>query len=577
MRSLITGSIILAGLFFSTPIFSHPITEKNLQAHVTFLTSTPLAGRLTGTVGEKLATQYVANFFQTLGLQPAGEHGTFFQAFDFIAGTTLGKHNTLALTSPNGSTKQLTLNQTWRPLSFSDNLVFNNIELVFVGFGITLPTEKDFPTYDSYHGLNVKNKWVAVFKGLPETISAAENRKLRAYASLRHKAFTAKEHGATGIIFISRELIPLSADTALSGSGIAAISMTQQGREDLLNTHQPAWHVTGQIDLQQKKGRGQNVLAKLIVNKNAAQTVIVSAHIDHLGHGELGGSLARGHEKGLIHCGADDNASGVAALLEAAAQLADLTMQGKLPGNKNIVFAAWSGEELGLLGSSYFLRSLPTTIVANINLDMIGRLKERLILQGVGSSAKWATLITSAQTKNALPLVTERDPYLPTDSTAFYLHGIPTINFFTGAHDSYHTPRDTAATLNYNGMQKVTTFLVDFILAFEQQSRPMDYHAMPSNKHTLGRGFKVYLGTIPDYASPDIIGIKLSGVSQDSPAKKAGLKAGDVIIELAGKKIHDIYDYSFVLNTLQVGAPVTLRVLRKQATVTLTIAAEART
>jgi hypothetical protein len=589
---------------------SETITARILQDHVAFLSSDALEGRLTGSKGEKLATQYAAAFFQQQGLEPAGDNGTYFQEFDFTAGISLGTRNSFAITNESGAIRNLILGKEWRPLSFSDNQSFTTSELVFAGYGITAPALGNLRAYDSYHGLNVKNKWVVVFRYTPEKISNEQNRQLSQYSSLRYKAFTAKENGAKGIIFVSgpnakvkNELIPLSFDTSLSGSGIVAISVVDSVINDILrNTAHPflslkQWQdkldagqvgdallvsdstISGQVDIKQNKQHGRNVLARLRLGNDSTPMLIVGAHVDHLGRGELSGSRSRENEGKLIHNGADDNASGVATVLAAATMLSNMQTRGSLHGSKNILFAIWSGEELGLLGSAHFIKdfmekigskSLRPAIDADINLDMVGRLRTNLVLQGTGSSSVWERLIKQVNRQRTMPYIMQNDPYLPTDSTSFYLRGVPTLNFFTGSHDEYHTPRDKSETLNYAGMKGISIFLVDLILALETQPE-LDYQHVQKTDDHPGRGFRVYLGTIPDYASPDIF-----GVNKDSPAELAGLKQDDVIVELAGKKIHDIYDYTFVLSGLHVGEPVALVVLRDRARVALTIVARSR-
>ena len=604
--------LLLSGVVLATPLTKidspYEITNKHLQTHVSFLSSDALEGRLTGSDGEKRAADYIAQKFLQLGLTPAGDHGTFFQTFHFSAGVVLGQHNALAITNQKGYTKPLILNQEWRPLSFSDTRSFKNTELVFAGFGISAPALGKLPAYNSYQGLHVKNKWVIIFRYLPENISAAESHQLQPYSSLRYKAFTAKEQGAKGIIFVNspdiktkNTLIPFAANTLLAGSGITALSMQNKVLDDLLRHSNPSFNslqklqqalhahqlhaipvltgfkLVGFIDIEQKTQQSRNVLATLKINSHANQVIVIGAHLDHLGRGELSGSRARENETGMIHAGADDNASGVASVLEAAAKLSDMKAHGKLQGNKDILLAAWSGEEIGTLGSSHFVKNfVNTSIDAAINLDMIGHLREKLVLQGSGSSTEWRQIIQQTHTKHPLPLLTQNDPYLPTDSTAFYLHDVPILNFFTGAHDDYHTPRDKPETLNYTGMKNITDFLVDLVLALENKSGQLNYNAVQKAHNNTAREFNIYLGTIPDYTSNDVIGIKLSGTAKNSPADHAGLKSGDVIIELAGKKIHDIYDYTFALNALPVGKPIKLIAQRADKKIALTIVARYR-
>ena len=337
--------------------------------------------------------------------------------------------------------------------------------------------------------------------------------------------------------------------------------------------------------MQQKKQLGRNVLAKLKVGRDTTSMLLVGAHIDHLGRGEQSNSRSRDNEKNLIHYGADDNASGVASVFEAAAALSDLKAQGKLHASKDILFVIWSGEELGLLGSSHFIKnfiektenkSLRPAIDAYVNLDMVGRLRKNLILQGVGSSTSWPKLIKQANQRQAIPVITQNDSYLPTDSTSFFLRGVPALNFFTGSHDEYHSPRDTIDLLNFNGMEHISNFLVDLIVTLEAEPNSINYQQIQKTLSHRARGFRVYLGTIPDYASIDLVGVKLSGVTKGSPAERAGLKQDDVIVELAGKKIHDVYDYTFVLSALHPKVPVALVALRGQTKVKMTIVAQSR-
>jgi len=336
------------------------------------------------------------------------------------------------------------------------------------------------------------------------------------------------------------------------------------------------WFQSFTFSRNKKNLHGCNVLARLSVSSHANKIIIVSAHVDHLGRGAAGGSRKRNNETGMIHAGADDNASGVASMIEVAARLSDLKKRGKLHGDKDILFAAFSGEELGVLGSSHFIKHQQITkqIVAVINLDMVGRLREKLVVQGVGSSTDWPNIL--GKIYSHLTLLQQQDPWLPTDSTSFYMHGIPALNFFTGAHDDYHTPRDTPDTLNYAGLKKISDFLTDMVLSLEHPSTVIRYHAMKKPHEHTQRGFKVYLGTIPDYASADIKGVKLSGVARYSPAERAGLKEDDVIIGLGGRVVSDIYDYTRALNALHAGKTAKMLVMRGKEKMIVRIVARNR-
>jgi hypothetical protein len=314
---------------------------------------------------------------------------------------------------------------------------------------------------------------------------------------------------------------------------------------------------------------------------DAAPVIVIGAHYDHLGYGESG-SLARKGEEGQIHNGADDNASGTATLLEIADAMSALQTSepGKFP--YGIVFAAWSGEELGIIGSNYWSRN-PTIpierVVAYLNFDMVGRLKDNtLLLQGIGSSDAWTAYIEKRNVVSGFDLKLQEDPYLPTDVTAFYPKGVPVIAFFTGSHQDYHRPSDDAATLNYQGMERIASFAMNLVLDMMATGEPLAYVKVAmSDEHAGSRSaMRVFLGTIPDYAEGDIEGVKLSGVRADGPADKAGLRGGDVIVELAGKTIANIYDYTYALDALKIGEPAPVVVLRDGERVTLTIVPESR-
>ncbi|TMA57421.1 MAG: M28 family peptidase [Deltaproteobacteria bacterium] len=588
------------------------ISANDLRLHVTALASEAMDGRLTGTEGERRATDYVAAVFASLGLEPAGDTGTFFQPFEFTAGVSLGTANRLVLRKDVAhGTQEYAVNQEWRPLAFSKTGVFNPAEVVFAGYGIVAPAADGYDAYDSYAHLEVANKWVLVFRYLPEGITPELRQHLNRYANLRYKAMVARDRGARGLIVMSGpnsqvkdQLAPLSSDASLASTSIAALSVTDAlaeqllhpaGRrlkelQDALDTGKPMMGfpipdltLEATIDIQQEKRTGRNVLARLNAAENAVQTVVViGAHVDHLGHGLGTGSLARDNEKGLIHYGADDNASGVAGVLEVAQYLAEQKAEGKLPLRRDVVFAAWSGEEIGLLGSSHFTRTFggggtePATlalrIAAYLNMDMIGRLNKTLILQGVGSSAIWPSEIKRHNVPIGLALTLQNDSYLPTDATSFYLKGVPILNAFTGAHADYHTPRDTADKINYVGAEKITRLMAALTRSLATREEAPDYQVMEKPGGALERvNLRAYLGTIPDYAQGDVVGVKLSGVVKGGPAERAGVQGGDIIVALAGKKIENIYDYTYALEALKIGDSVEMVVLRGDQRLTLTV------
>jgi hypothetical protein len=589
------------------------ISEADLRAHVGALTNDATEGRLTGTPGERIATSYVARVFRSIGLEPAGENGTYFQPFGFTGGVSLGEGNVLRLETPGpGPAPSWTVDVDWRPFAFSREGEVPPSEVVYAGYGIVAPEGEGQRAIDSYAGLDVEDRWVLVFRYVPEGLSPESKRHLHRYSSLRHKAMMARDRGARGLLVVSgpnskvrEELAPLRFDVSLAGTSVAAVSITDAVAQAILaaSGHELAAlqdaadadsatrgfpldgvRVAARIALEQLRQTGRNVLGRLQVGPEPSrEVVVVGAHVDHLGRGDGSGSLALPDERGRIHPGADDNASGVAAMIEVAQLLSSQLQEGELDARRDVLFAAWSGEELGLLGSSHFVNeladphdahaSLSDRFVAYLNLDMVGRLEDALSLFGVGSSPAWPRLIEQQNVAIGLPISPQRDSYLPTDATAFYTRRVPILAAFTGAHSEYHTPRDTAETLDYTHMREIARFMAGVTRTLAAREEPPEYVATSADPRA-GRGpgaIRVYLGTIPDYAQSDAIGVVLAGVSPGGPAEQAGLRGGDTIVAVGGRPIENIYDYTYALDELSVGEPVVVTVQRAGKRVDLVV------
>ncbi len=593
------------------------ITPEDMRREVEYLASDELDGRLTGTEGERLATEFVADAFAAFGLEPAGDDGTYFDAFEFTAGVALGEGNAFAVSGEEAGSG-LVAGEDWTPLTFSENGEFGEAGVVFANYGLEIPSEQveaggePLPEYSSYAHLDVEGKWVMVFRYLPEGLSAEARQRFTRFSSLRYKALTAREKGAKGIIVVSGpnskvkdQLVPLSFDASLAGSGVGAISVTDAVAEDLLKRGGIAKSLadlqsaadTGEMQagitlenvslsatvvVDQEKREGRNVLARLPGGEEGAAAVAIGAHVDHLGSKAASNSRATGDETDKIHHGADDNASGVAGMLEIAQHLATSVKEGAFKPQRPLLFAAWSGEELGLLGSAHYVAeeaeglpeggTLQDDIVAYLNMDMIGRLRENLVLQGVGSSSYWPSAIEQRNVVVGLPLVIQTDSYLPTDATSFYLKGVPILAAFTGAHEDYHTPGDTAEKINYEGAAKIAKFMGLIARGLASSDQVPDYQAMekPESQGTRG-GLRAYLGTIPDYAQTDVEGLKLSGVAKNGPAETAGVQADDIIVSLAGREIKNIYDYTYAIEALKIGEAVKMAVQRGDERIELEI------
>lgn len=587
------------------------IREEDLRQHLEYLASEELQGRLTGTPGEVAATEHVAAYFKKWGLQPGGDDGSYFQSFDFTAGVAVGEDNKMSLTLGE-ETLAPVVEKDWRPVSFSKTGPLEDAGIVFAGYGIEVPDGEGGESYTNYFHLDVKGKWVMVLRYTPEDVPKETREEMQRYSRLRHKATLARRKFAAGIIFVSgpnakvqEDLVPMRFDASLADSGIPAISMSTElaaklvarAGKDLGELHGaldkgemvegfeiPEARLTTVIDVDQEKKQGRNVIAVLSAEQSGPHpnpAVMIGAHIDHLGSEAGPGSLAKEDEKDQVHYGADDNASGVAGLLEIAEYLADQRAQGKLDLKRDVVFAAWSGEEIGLLGSSHFVRTLARDTLGDenaplglllssyLNMDMIGRLKDALVLQGIGSSEYWRGAIERRNAPIGLPITLQTDTYLPTDATNFYLRKVPILSAFTGAHEDYHTPRDTPDKVNYEGAVKIARLMGLIARGLALDAEAPGYVKVDPPKNRGARGFRVYLGTIPDYSQGDIKGVKLSGVSEKGPAGVAGVKGGDTIIALGDKKILNIYDYTDAMADLKVGEETTITVQRGEEELTL--------
>ena len=587
------------------------VSEEDIRNQIGYLASPEMGGRLTGTEGEHLATAHVAKAFEEWGLEPGGDDGSYFQSFEFTAGVAVGEDNELSMKLGEESIP-LEVEKDWRPISFSKTGERKEAGIVFAGYGLEIPDGKGGESYTSYFHLDVKGKWVMVFRFVPEDAEEKVRQEMQRYSRLRHKASLARRKFAAGIIYVTgpeaevnEELVPMQFDASLADSGIPAISMSNEMAAKLiasagkdfsvlqkqLNTGEMVQgfeiegaRLGGVIDVDQEKRLGRNVIGVLSAGQTAAHpnpAVVVGAHIDHLGTKAGRGSLAKDGEKDEIHYGADDNASGVAGLMEIAEYLADQRKQGKLDLKRDVVFAGWSGEEIGLLGSSHFVRKLakdylgdesaPLGLILSsyLNMDMIGRLDGNLVLQGTGSSDYWEKAIEQRNAPIGLPITIQPDTFLPTDATSFYLRQIPILSAFTGAHEDYHTPRDTVDKINYEGTTNIVKLMGLITRGLAIDSEAPKYLKVDPPKNQGARGFRVYLGTIPDYSQGEVKGVMLSGVSEKGPAGEAGVKGGDIIVGLAGRKILNIYDYTDAMAALKVGEETEIVVQRGEEELTL--------
>ncbi|MFP6584310.1 MAG: M28 family peptidase [Candidatus Hydrogenedentota bacterium] len=587
------------------------ISVDDIRGHIEFLASDQLEGRGTGTPGELKATAYVADTFKALGLEPAGDNGTYFQEFEFTAGLNTGPNS--ALNVRNGlAAEKSELNIDWRPIAFSDVGDIKRSKVVFAGYGIQAPEktgvqdEEDIPEYDSFVHLDVTDKWVMVLRYMPNEIDVTTRQHFNTHSSLRYKAMKLRDLGAKGMIVVSgpnskvkNDLVRMGTDGSIAGISLYTISITDElaqrmlepGGKNLaeLQTFLDTGEISmgfeleniligGTIDILQTKATGRNVVARLNAGDSPGnQIMVVGAHLDHLGVGRNQSSLAHDDEVDAIHHGADDNASGVSGVLEIAQFLTHQKANG-LELKRDVIFAAWSGEEINLLGSNHFTSTYPgknasddlyPEVSSYLNMDMIGRLDQELVIQGIGSSSLWTREIERRNAPIGLSITPVEEANLPTDTTPFYQRGVPVLNAFTGAHEDYHSPRDTADKINYEGTTQIVKLMGLIARSLVMNDDIPDYQVVKRPENIERRAnLHAYLGTIPDYAT-DIKGLKLSGVTKGAPAEDAGLKTGDIITELGGAKIENIYDYTFAIEALKIGETITVKVLRDGETIEL--------
>ena len=589
---------------------THVQAKTDLRRHTEFLASDALEGRMTGSEGAERAAAYIATEIESLGLKPISDEAGYFQPFSFTAGRRIITEENMFEVHQGDESQEFRVEHDFQPLSFSRNGVVAG-EVVFVGYGLTVPGELG-EGYDAYAGLDVKDKIVIALRYVPEGVTPERRQQLNRYAGLRYKAMQAREHGAQAFLVVAGPnspnagaLIPLDFDSSLADSGIVAASISGdlanallaptgknlqavQSGLDIENPHFlgrfPVPGITAKIvvSIEKVKKTDRNVIGILSPAGAGADTeyVVVGAHYDHIGHGEVG-SLARKGEEGQIHNGADDNASGTAVVLELAARLSRTYQEQPETFERGVIFALWSGEELGLIGSTHFVDEpiVPLdSVAAYINFDMVGRLQDNaLILQGIGSSGLWTKLIEKRNVLAGFNLTLQADPYLPTDVTAFYPKSVPVVNFFTGAHEDYNRPTDDAALLNYDGMARIAHFAAGIVLDVARLEARPDYVEVERSSSAGGSRdtLRAYIGTIPDYTT-DGNGVKLSGVRAGGPADKAGLRGGDIIVEFGGQQVANIYDYTYALDAVKIGVPVAVVVMRDGEPVALTVTPEAR-
>ena len=562
------------------------------------LASPEMEGRGDGRNGLVLAERMIEKRYKALHLDPAGVKG-YAQPFSVITGARLKSDNWFTIQQGDAK-KNLKINQDFVPFSFSASGQ-GGTSLAFAGYGITAP---EFH-YDDYAGLDVKNKFVVLLRYEPPGFAEKSGHHgLTSHAQLVTKAINARNHGARAVIVLNGKLGDGEEDLltrfgSVSGPeniGVifvqvknaaaepwfqAAGKSLKDVQEQINSSTQPAsfdfpasLQVSLQVDIETTRATVNNVLAWLPGKTD--EYVIVGAHYDHLGRGNFD-SLAPS-QIGQIHPGADDNASGTAGVLELARLLAP--QRGQL--QRSILFMNFAGEELGLLGSAEWVKE-PTRplakAVAMINMDMIGRIRDdKIYIGGVGTGSTLKSVLEQAQKDEPFKIEYSAGGYSSSDHTSFVARKIPVLFFFSGLHSDYHKPSDSWDKINAPSAARLLDMVESVTLQLANAQQPPAFQVVAEDKPPAGgggRGYGPYFGSIPDFGQTEN-GVKFSDVKPNSPAAKAGLKAGDILVQFGDKPIKNLYDFTDALRRSKVGEVVDVKVLRDGQPITVSVKLEQR-
>ena len=505
-----------------------------LQEQVGYLSSDELKGRRAGDPGEILASEFIALKFKEIGLTPKGDNATYFQHFTINDGKEISKDNELKL---NG--KLLKVGVDFFPLSNSPAATINA---------------------ESSPSLNEKGQpWMV---DLAESIEEnKENPHFDVANLLNEKLLKAKEKGASAVIFFNSssvdDKIKFDPKDRSEPAPLPAAYINNNAQKQYLSDVSSSFQISANLSISPKIRKARNVIGFL--NNNAPYTIVIGAHFDHLGYGEDGNSMIRTGDLG-IHNGADDNASGTSSMIELA-----FLLKNSKSKQYNYLFIAFSAEELGLNGSKYFVEN-PTVSLNSINyminMDMVGRMNDStktITVGGYGTSPSWKPMMDAVKKKD-FSIKVDSSGTGPSDHTSFYRKDIPVLFFFTGLHSDYHKPTDDADKINYVGMLKIIRFIQQMIEADKQDQKLVFTKTREQQTSTSAR-FSVSMGIMPDYSYTGS-GVRVDGVSDNRPAKKAGILAGDIVKQLGEHKTSSVESYMQALSKFKKGDKTTTVVLR---------------
>lgn len=567
--------ILLILVSCKTNSFDPEITSVELENTVKKLASEQYAGRIAGSIENAEAAKFLAYQFAKAGLNSFNEN--YVQAFNINEGYVLDETNSIEIEGI-----LLNIEKEYSPFSFSKNGEVLD-KLSFHGFG--LKEEKGL-IWNDYPD-SIQTGWVMIFSGVPDSLKAKEK-----FYSDRDKAMVAMQNGAKGVLIVSKnnELVQLNANS--NAMDIPVLNITWDKASEILKTKkidinslleknrfEPnhdhfELNLKGTIQVNPKEVQLQNVFGyfegsdELLKN----EYIIIGAHYDHLG---MGGHTisSRMPDTIAVHGGADDNASGVAAIIEIMQKI----QSQEIKPERSIIFAFFDGEEKGLLGSKHMTEHLPVDkgqIKGMINLDMVGRLKtdSLLIIGGYGTSLEAESIIESTNQEYNFNLTISKEGYGPSDHAAFYSLDIPVFYLTTGPHDDYHTPFDLYDRINYDGLKYVSEFTYDLLTNIANGKALTFQEAGPkqqADRHSSR--FKVTLGVMPDFFGVEKKGLRIDLVVDGKPAYLGGMKKGDIVIDINGNKVGGIEDYMYWLKKLEPGQRILVEVLRGEKKEILTI------
>ena len=559
---------------------SAEIMTFEILEHIKYLSSDKLEGRSPGSEGSKKAIKYISKHWEAQGIIPAGTK-KYEQAFSYINKVSLGSRNILRV---RNSKSRYKIKKDFIPIGWSGsgNL---DAEVVFVGYGFDID---DSLSWNDYLNVDVKNKWVLMFSDGPDGNSP--HSPYGYHKKMYNKVIAARDRGAGGILFAERiekeKLNPLVYRQSASSAGLPIIQITHAIANDILGNNERTISelrliidkklsslsfiidrkVSASVNLKLEKETATNIVGLIEgsdpVLKN--EYIIIGAHYDHLGYGgHMSGSL--NPDSLQIHNGADDNASGTAGVLELSHKL----MMNKHLLGRSIITICFDAEEKGLLGSKFYTqnpsKNLEQTAIM-INMDMIGRLNENAItIGGVGSAKILSNILEDVKNKHALTIdknIGGMD-FGRSDHASFYRENIPVLFFFTGAHEDYHKPSDDWDKIDYQGEKDILNFLYDLIIELSMiKEKPGFTEVTNNDTDNQSPSFNVTFGVIPSYGSQKV-GMEIDGISRkNGPADKAGMIKGDIIIEINGKKVRNIYDYMSRLADLNSGDKIKVKIIR---------------